>query len=313
MSDAHNHSHTHDHSHAGHSHAPANFGKAFLIGITLNSLFVIIEMVYGYRANSVALIADAGHNVSDVLGLAAAWFATYLARRKPTVRHTYGLLSSSILAALANATFLLIVTGGIVWEAVQRLAHPQQVSEHIVMAVAAIGIAVNGITAWLFMKGSKGDLNIRGAFLHMASDAAVSLGVVIAGGVILYTGLLWIDPIVSIIIALVITYSTWGLLRDSVNLSLHAVPANIDPVKVKDMLSQTAGVHSVHDLHIWAMSTTDVALTAHLVMKDGHPGDAFIKELAHQLEHDFGINHSTFQIELGDGITECALAPDNVV
>ena len=307
--------HTHDHSHAGHGHChtPANFGNAFLIGITLNTVFVLVEMIYGFKANSLALVADAGHNVSDVLGLVMAWGATILAKKKPTLRHTYGLQSSSIIAALANAALLLIVTGGIAWEAVLRFMYPEPVVEQTVMIVAAAGILINGISALLFMNGRKGDLNIRGAFLHMAADAAVSFGVVIAGFIILSTGWLWVDPVVSLAIAIVITLGTWGLLKDSVNLALHAVPSTVDPIKVRDFLVHAPGIKSIHDLHIWAMSTTEVALTAHLIMADGHPGDAFINGLAHELHHDFGISHSTLQIEMGDRNIECVLAPDNVV
>lgn len=313
MSHAHDHSgHNHSHSHShGHNHAPASYGRAFAVGIALNTLFIIIEVIYGLRANSLSLLADAGHNASDVLGLVVAWVAVWLTKREPNTRYTYGLQSSSILAALANAVFLLVAIGGIVWEALQRLSHPEPIMGNTVMIVAAVGILINGFTALLFMKGSKGDLNIRGAFLHMATDAAVSLGVVISGLVILQTGWLWLDPVVSITIALVIVVGTWGLLRDSVNLALHAVPAHIDHAKVKEFLAGVKGVKEVHDLHIWAMSTTEVALSAHLLMPDGHPGDAFIKEIAHELEHDFSIGHATIQIELGG--TECALAPDNVV
>lgn len=309
---AHTHSQdNHNHEHQGHSHTPSNFGRAFAIGIALNTIFIIVEVIYGLKANSLSLLADAGHNASDVLGLAVAWGAVWLTKRKPNGRYTYGLQSSSILAALSNAIFLLLAIGGIVWEAIQRLEHPEPVLGTTVMLVAGVGILINGFTALLFMKGGKGDLNIRGAFLHMATDAAVSLGVVISGLVIIQTGWVWLDPAVSITIALIIIVGTWGLLRDSVNLALHAVPANIDHAKVKEFLSRVQGVKEVHDLHIWAMSTTQVALSAHLLMPEGHPGDVFIKDIAHKLEHDFSIGHVTIQIELGD--VECALAPDNVV
>ena len=309
----HHHDHGHSHAHAGHSHAPASFGRAFLIGIALNMLFIVAEVVYGLRAHSLALLADAGHNASDVLGLFMAWGATWLARSTPTARYTYGLRSSSILAALANAMFLLIVTGGIAWEAVQRLENPSSVAESTVMAVAGLGILINGITALLFMKGSKDDLNIRGAFLHMAGDAAISLGVVISGFAMMQTGWLWLDPAVSIVISGVIIISTWGLLRDSVNLALHAVPSHIDADKVKKFLEAAPEVKEAHDLHIWAMSTSEVAMSAHLLMKAGHPGDAFIKHLTHELEEQFQIGHATIQIELGDSGSECALAPAHVV
>lgn len=310
----------HDHTssdHAGHNHsndhANGDYGRAFLIGITLNTAFILAEVVYGLKANSLALLADAGHNASDVLGLIMAWGATLLAKRKPTSRFTYGLQSSSIIAALANAALLLLVTGGIAWEAMQRLGTPENVTESTVMVVAAIGILINGFSALLFMKGSKEDLNIRGAFLHMAADAVVSLGVVISGAIMLQTGWLWLDPVVSIVIAVVIIAGTWGLLKDSVALALHAVPAHIDPAKVKAFMEKEQGVKEVHDLHIWAMSTTEVALSVHLLMKDGHPGDEFIRHLAHELQEHFRINHSTIQIEVGDGDAVCALAPEHVV
>lgn len=313
--DQHDHDHSsHGHSHSykhSHNHAPTSYGRAFGVGITLNVLFIIIEVIYGLKANSLALLADAGHNASDVLGLVVAWVALLLTKRKPNARYTYGLQSSSILAALANAVFLLVAIGGIIWEAIQRLGQPEPVMGNTVMMVAAIGILVNGFTALLFMKGSKEDLNIRGAFLHMATDAAVSLGVVISGLIILNTGWLWLDPIVSITIAIIIVFGTWGLLRDSINLALHAVPAHIDHAKVKAFLANTKGVKEVHDLHIWAMSTTDVALSAHLLMTDGHPGDHALKDLTHELKEHFGIGHATIQIELGQA--ECALAPDHVV
>ncbi len=313
----HNHGHScdhdHGHHHHGHSHAPANFGKAFLIGIVLNSLFVLAEVIYGFRANSLALLADAGHNASDVLGLFMAWGAILASGRKPTARYTYGLQSSSILAALANAIFLLLVTGGIVLEAVQRFFQAEPVTGTTVMAVAAIGIIVNGATALLFMKGKKDDLNVRAAYLHMAADAAVAAGVVVSGAAIMLTGWLWLDPAVGIVIGLIIIAGTWSLLRDSFNLALHAVPSHIDPIKVKEYLEQVKGVKGVHDLHIWAMSTNQAALSAHLLMPAGHPGDAFIREVAHELEEDFRIGHATIQIELGDENSECPLAPDDVI
>lgn len=308
-------SHAHDHSgHSqGHNHTPANYGRAFAVGITLNTLFIIIEVIYGLKANSLSLLADAGHNASDVLGLVVAWVAVWLTKRKPNTRYTYGLQSSSILAALANAVFLLVAIGGIVWEALQRLSHPEPIMGYTVMIVAAIGILINGFTALLFMKGSKGDLNIRGAFLHMATDAAVSLGVVISGLVILNTGWLWLDPVVSITIALVIVVGTWSLLRDSLNLALHAVPAHIDHAKVKEYLAGVKGVKEVHDLHIWAMSTTEVALSAHLLIPNQHPGDNFLQQLAKSLHDKYGIEHATIQIEIGDGNHHCSLAPDDKV
>ena len=248
---------SHDHDHGGHSHAPANFGTAFVVGIALNSGFVLVEAVYGYFAHSLALMADAGHNLSDVLGLLLAWGATVLARRAPSTRHTYGLRSSSILASLFNAVFLLVAIGAIAWEAIGRFSHSEPVQGKTVIVVALIGIAINTITALMFMAGRKNDLNIRGAFLHMVADAGVSAGVVVAGIVMLFTGWLWLDPVVSLTIAVVILVSTWGLLKDSVNLSLHAVPEGIQASEVKAYLADLPDVRDVHDLHIWAMSTTE--------------------------------------------------------
>lgn len=307
----HSHDHAHDHGH-GHVHAPASFGKAFAIGIALNTLFVVIEAIYGILSNSVALLADAGHNLSDVLSLVVAWAASELAKRAPSARFTYGLRASSILAALFNAVFLLVAVGAISWEAVQRFGSPEPVAGRTVMAVAAIGIVVNGATAWLFASGGKGDINLRGAFLHMAADALVSAGVVIAGLVILVTGWLWLDPVVSLAINAIIVWGTWGLLRDSVGMSMAAVPSHIDPAAVRAYLEARPGVASLHDLHIWPMSTTEIALTCHLVMKDGYPGDAFLHDTAHGLAHQFRIDHATIQIEIDPQIA-CALAPDDVV
>lgn len=311
----HGHSHDHvghSHGHAGHSHAPASFGKAFAIGTALNVGFVLVEALYGVLGNSVALLADAGHNLSDVLGLVVAWVATVLARRAPTSRYTYGMKGSSILASLFNAVFLLVAVGAIGWEAIQRIGEPAPVAGKTVMVVAAIGILVNGITAWLFASGAKGDINIRGAFLHMAADAAVSAGVVLAGLVILYTGWTWLDPVVSLVIVAVIVWSTWGLLRDSLAMSLAAVPPGIDPTAVRHHLEALQGVTALHDLHIWSMSTTETALTAHLVIPDGHPGDGFLMDAAKRLRERFGIGHITLQVET-EPDNGCALAPDGVV
>ncbi|MGT2481627.1 cation diffusion facilitator family transporter [Methylobacterium oryzae CBMB20] len=311
----HGHSHDHvghSHGHAGHSHAPASFGKAFAIGTALNVGFVLFEALYGVLGNSVALLADAGHNLSDVLGLVVAWVATVLARRAPTSRYTYGMKGSSILASLFNAVFLLVAVGAIGWEAIQRIGEPAPVAGKTVMVVAAIGILVNGITAWLFASGAKGDINIRGAFLHMAADAAVSAGVVLAGLVILYTGWTWLDPVVSLVIVAVIVWSTWGLLRDSLAMSLAAVPPGIDPTAVRHHLEALQGVTALHDLHIWSMSTTETALTAHLVIPDGHPGDGFLMDAAKRLRERFGIGHITLQVET-EPDNGCALAPDGVV
>jgi cobalt-zinc-cadmium efflux system protein len=316
-----NHEHHHDveHDHSGHAHgpgghvhAPADFGRAFAIGIALNLGFVIGEAYFGYASNSMALVADAGHNLSDVLGLLVAWTAATLAKRPPSVRFTYGLRGSSILAALFNAVFLLVAVGAIGWEAIQRLLAPEPVAEVTVMVVAAIGIVINGVTAWLFAAGRKGDLNIRGAYLHMVADAAVSAGVVIAGLAILLTGWTWLDALTSLAIVAVIVIGTWGLLRDSMAMSLGAVPRGIDPALVRGFLERRSGVVQVHDLHIWPMSTTEVALTCHLVIPSGSPGDRFLIEIADRLKHDFGIAHATLQIET-DPDSPCALAPDHVL
>ncbi|QDL99587.1 cation transporter [Rhodopseudomonas palustris] len=314
-------SHDHHHHHhgpgaahdvGGHDHVPKDFGRAFAIGIALNVGFVIAEAAFGYFSNSMALIADAGHNLSDVAGLVVAWIAAGLSKRPPSARYTYGLRGSSILAALFNAIFLLLAVGAIGWEAIVRLFAPEPVAGTTVMIVAGIGIVINAATAWLFASGRHSDLNIRGAYLHMAADAAVSAAVVVAGVIILVTGWYWIDPAVSLLVAVVIVWGTWGLLRDSTALSLAAVPRGIDPAAVRTFLSKLPGVTQVHDLHIWGMSTTEVALTCHLVMPGGAPGDPFLVDLAHELQHDFGIAHTTVQIET-DPDTVCALAPDHVV
>jgi cobalt-zinc-cadmium efflux system protein len=303
-----------DHDHApggGHGHAPASFGRAFAIGIALNLGFVIVEAIYGVLSNSVALLADAGHNASDVLALAVAWVASELVKRAPTARFTYGLRGSSILAALFNAVFLLLIVGAISWEAIRRLGAPEPVAGKTVMIVAATGIVVNGVTAWMFA-GGKGDINLRAAFVHMASDALVAAGVVVAGFAILLTGWILLDPVASLAVNAVIVVGTWGLLRDSLGMAMAAAPSDIDPVEVRAFLAGGAGVENVHDLHIWPMSTTEVALTCHLVMPRGHPGDAFLHQLAEHLAKRFRIAHSTVQIEV-DPNAACALAPDEVV
>jgi cobalt-zinc-cadmium efflux system protein len=299
-------SHDHHHHHHGHDHAPKDFGRAFAIGVTLNSGFVLIEAIYGYLSNSMALIADAGHNLSDVLGLLAAWGASSLALRPPTKRFTYGMKSSSILSALFNALLLLVACGAIGWEAILRLLHPQAVASWTIMVVAAIGIAVNTATALLFASGRKGDLNIRSAYLHMAADAAVSAGVVLAALAITVTGWQRLDPAASLAIIAVILWGTWGLLRESVAMSLDAVPSSTDLDKVHAFLDGSPGVQSVHDLHIWHMSTTEIALTAHLVMPGGHPGDKALMAMCEELEHHHGIGHATLQVEL-DPKSNCAL------
>jgi cobalt-zinc-cadmium efflux system protein len=294
----------HAHGHA-HSHAPANFDQAFRIGIALNLSFVAIEGGFGIVANSTALLADAGHNLSDVFGLLLAWGAAAAAKRAPSKRFTYGWRKSSVIAALLNAILLFVAVGAIAVEAVQRFASPAPVAVDLVMAVATVGILVNGVTAWLFSRGRDGDLNIRGAYLHMLSDAAVSAGVVASGFVIARTGWTWLDPLTSLAIVVVIVLGTWGLLRDSALMALDAVPPSIDPHHVEDALGDLPGVARVHDLHIWPMSTTESALTAHLVVPAGSPGDAFLRDACAMLHAKFGIDHATLQVEMGDA--DCAL------
>ncbi len=307
---------THSHKHGdAHHHEPVNFGRAFAIGIVLNVGFVAVEVTYGFLARSIALLADAGHNLSDVLSLMLAWGAAILSRRLPSQSFTYGLRSSSIIAALVNAVLLLVVTGGIAWETMQRLMNPAPVVAETIVWIASLGVLVNTATALLFLPGRKTDLNIRGAFLHMASDAAVSLVVVLAGTGILFGGSnwLWLDPAASLLIVIVILVSTSTFLWESIKLALHAVPENIDPLLVRNYLTGLSGVAEVHDLHIWGMSTTETAMTVHLVMPDGHPGDAFMASIAEELHDRFHIQHTTLQVELGDGTHPCALAPDHLV
>ncbi len=289
--------HDHAHGHHGHSHAPADFGRAFAIGVALNTVFVVVEATFGYLSGSMALVADAGHNLSDVLGLLIAWGASAAAKRPPSARFTYGLKSSTILAALANAALLMVAIGAILFETIDRLLDPVEPEGWTMIWVAGVGIVINTATALLFLKGRKDDLNIRGAFLHMAADALVSVGVVVAGAAILLTGVVWLDPVTSLIILAVIGWGTWGLARDSLKLGLLAVPEGIDESAVRATLEKEPGVAEVHDLHIWPMSTTETALTAHLVMPAGHPGDEFLARIAHRLEHDHNIGHATLQIE----------------
>lgn len=310
--DSHDHGHADGHGHS-HAHGPVDYGRAFAIGMALNLVFVAAEAFYGVAANSVALLSDAGHNLTDVLGLAAAWTASVLVKRTPSARLTYGLRGSTILAALFNAVFLLLTVGAISWEALLRLAYPAPVAEGTVIAVAALGIVVNEVTAWLFASGQKGDLNLRGAFLHMLSDALVSAGVVVAGFAILLTGWMWLDPFVSLAINAFIVWGTWGLLRASLAMSVAAVPDSVDPSALRAFLAGRPGVASVHDLHVWSMSTTEIALTCHLVMPDGHPGDAFLHDLCGALDHRFQIGHATVQIETDAAAANCRLAPDEVV
>lgn len=301
MGAGHSHGHEGGHGHGGHGHShapPADFSNAFALGVLLNLGFVAVEAVYGFVSGSMALVADAGHNLSDVMALLLAWGAGVAAKKPPTARFTWGFKSSTILAAMANAALLLIAVGAILFETLRRLGDPPQVEGWTMIVVAGIGIVINGFTALLFARGRKHDINIRGAFLHMAYDALVSVGVVVAGALILLTGAAWIDPVTSLLIVAVIAWGTWGLLKDSVKMGLLAVPDSIDEEKVRAHLAAQPGVAAVHDLHIWPMSTTETAMTAHLVMPGGHPGDAFLRALAHELAHDFGIGHATLQVEM---------------
>jgi len=312
--DGHDHAHDHSHGHAhgagarGHVHAPPSFDRAFAIGVGLNVAFVIAELGFGLRTHSLALVADAGHNLGDILALVLAWGGTILARREPTPRRTYGLKRFSILAAIANAGILLVAVGAIIVEAIDRLRHPAPVAAGVVSVVAAVGIVINLGTALAFMRGRDHDLNIRGAFLHMLGDAAASAGVVVAGLLIAATGLLWIDPAVSLLLAALILWSSWGLAKDSVNLALDAVPAGIDPHEVDSALRGLEGVVEVHDLHIWGMSTTDVALTAHLIRPCHGGEDALLASATRLLRERFGIAHATLQVEQGLAIHPCDLA-----
>ena len=306
----HHHHHTHVHDHASHSHAPDHFGAAFAAGALLNAAFVVAELGFGYAANSLALISDAVHNLSDVIALLLAWGGMWLAGKRPTETHTYGYRRASILAALVNAGLLLIAVGGITVEAVNRLREPAAVAGWTVVWVAALGILVNGGTALMFARGRHGDLNVRGVYLHMAADASVSLGVVAAALVIMVTGWLWVDPAISLCIAAVVLASGWGLARDSLNLALDAVPRSIELTEVRDYLVALDGVLEVHDLHIWAMSTNETALTAHLVRPGGHD-DAFLHLVCEGLSHRFKIHHATLQVEV-NGDT-CRLSPAEMV
>lgn len=306
----------HEHStpgHSAHDHAPPDFERAFAIGIALNLAYVGGEAAAGVVSGSMALLADSGHNLGDVLGLVLSWAAAILSRREPSGRFTYGLRSSSILAALANAVILLVVTGGIAWEAVLRLTHPVPVASGIVVWVAAAGIAVNGGTALLFASGRARDLNVKSAFMHMLADTFVTAGVVAAGVVIGVTHWLWLDPAVSLVVSAVIVVGTWRLLKSALGLALDAVPEGLDADAVRACLATVPGVAALHDLHIWGMSTTETALTCHLVMPGGHPGDAALAATTQQLYARFGIAHATIQIEIGDSGEICALTPEHVV
>jgi cobalt-zinc-cadmium efflux system protein len=302
-------------AHAGHGHAHGaqHFGAAFAIGTALNVVYVAAQVVFGLIAHSLVLIADAAHNFGDVLGLLLAWGASYLVRTRPTARRTYGLGRSSILAALANAILLLLAVGGITWEAIRRFGHPGQVAGRTVLIVAAIGVVINGLTAMMFFRGRKRDLNIKGAFLHMAADAAVSAGVVAVAILIIFTGWRLIDPVASLLINAVIVWSTWGLLRDSLAMALDVVPSNVDPGAVRDYLESQAGVTAVHDLHIWPLSTTETALSAHLVKPDAKIDDQTMGRICTELRHRFGIGHTTIQLEHGDAANPCQQEPEDVV
>ncbi len=308
---AHDHPHEHDHSHHGHSHAPASFGRAFAIGIALNVALVLAQVAIGVVGHSVALLADAVHNTGDVLGLAFAWGASRLGQLAPTARRTYGWGRSTILAALANAVVLLVGTGAIAVEAIQRFWRPEPVAAGLVMAVALAGIVLNGGTALMFMRGRHGDINIRAAFLHMAGDAGVSAGVVVAALLIQLTGALWLDPAASLLIGVVIVAGTWGLLRDATALAMDAVPPGVNAAAVQQSLAALPGVTEVHDLHIWGLSTTRTAVTAHLVT--AAPNDALVPLACAALQEQFEITHCTFQVETASVALACSLRPEHVV
>ena len=300
--------HAHDH---GHHHAPASFGPAFAIASLLNVALVVAQVFYGVLAHSVALLADASHNAGDVLALLFAWGSQAMAQLRPTERYTYGFRSTTILAALVNATALLVVTGGIAWEAIGRLFAPEPSTGLTVMIVAGAAIVINAVSAWLLSRGRERDLNVHGAFLHLLADAAVSAGVVVAGAIILVTGWLWVDPVASLVISGVIVWGTWGLLREAVKLSMQGVPRQIDPGAVRIYLQSLPAVAEVHDLHIWPMSTSETALTCHLVMPAGYPAADFLDGVAIELQRRFGIGHPTIQIECGNH--PCRLSPAHVV
>ncbi|GCL64233.1 cation diffusion facilitator family transporter [Pseudaquabacterium pictum] len=305
---AHGHSHGHAHGHGHtHAHAPANFDRAFALGIGLNIAFVAVEAFYGWRVNSLALLADAGHNLSDVAGLVLAWAAAVAGRRQADARHTYGWQRASLLAALANALLLLVAMGSLGWEAVQRLGTPQPTQGWTLIAVAGVGIVVNGATALLFLRGSHGDINLRGAFLHMASDALVSLGVVLGGALVLWQGWTWVDPVISLLIAVVIVVGTWGLLRQSVHLLFDGVPDGIDLAAVRRSLLALPGVVGLHDLHVWAMGSTENAATAHLVLTDQADAAAVLQAATQALRADYGIGHATLQLETPAFAAGCAV------
>ena len=298
---------------AHHDHTPTDYGAAFALGVILNVIFVAVEAGYGWWANSLALLADAGHNLSDVLGLLIAWGGYALSKVSPSKERTYGWRGSTILAAMFNALILLIAVGAIAWEAIGRFTDPNEVPAKVVIAVAGVGVVINTITAMLFMRGRQNDLNIRGAYLHMAADALLSLGVVLAGILIAWTGWFWIDPTTSLVIALVILIGTWGLLKESVNLALHAVPKGINVDDLHHFLGQIPGVTQVHDVHVWAMSTTEFAMTAHLVKPSGDNNDQLLRETAESLHHRFNIGHTTIQIERDVNEANCGQADEGTL
>ncbi len=310
----HHHPHGHNHHHAhGSAGASGGYGRAFAVGITLNVVFVVVEVIYGVASGSIALVSDAAHNLGDVLGLALAWAALLLAKRKPSRRRTYGFRKTTVLAALVNAVLLLVAVGGVAWEALGRLRNPVAIDAPVVMAVASVGVLINGVSAMFFFRGSSEDANVKGAFLHLASDAAVSLGVVISAFVILRTGWTWLDPAVSLLVSMVILFGTWSLLKQSVNLALDAVPDNIDPQAVESYLASLPGVVEVHDLHIWAMSTTETAMTAHLIMPNEACQATFLRDVGKALHDRFLIEHSTLQVEPPEAPDRCRLAPEEAL
>ncbi len=309
----HDHGHAHHHGH-GHDHGgSAKRSRAFAIGVALNLGFVIVEVVFGVLSHSMSLVADAGHNLGDVLGLALAWGAASLAQRTPSIRLTYGFRRTTILASLANSVLLVLVTGGIAWESIQRLFHPTEMNGKTVIIVALVGVVVNGTSALLFMKDRQNDLNVRSAFLHLAADAVLALGVALAGGLFLFTGWQWLDPVVSIALSIAILVGTWNLLRSSANLLLDAVPDAIDPEKVRRLLTSLPDVVEVHDLHIWAMSTTETALTAHLLTPSGTFEPRFIGNVCKRLHDEFGIEHATLQVEASDAAQGCRQGPEGAL
>jgi cobalt-zinc-cadmium efflux system protein len=311
MEHHHNGSHDHGGHDHSHTHVPTSFGAAFAIGTSLNLVLVLAQLSFGYVSNSLALISDGVHNFSDVVGLLLAWGAAWVGRWKPTASRTYGFRRASILAALGNAALLLVATGAIVFEAVQRFAETEPVATDTVMWIAGFGIIVNAGTALMFMRGRAHDINIAGVFMHMAGDAALSVGVVITAFLIARTGRFWLDPLMSVTIAVAIFWGSWRIMRDAANMALDAVPPGVDPAAVRAYLSHLSGVSDVHDLHIWAMSTTETALTAHLVRTEAKVDDAFLTQIAHELDHRFGIQHATIQVETGE--QECRLAPTHLV